>query len=184
MREEKSKLVSVLRFEIKRAYKNVCFRHPVTEQLMLETYICSVIRAFLFADDDDYNITAYRRFNPIPNREAEEKFLEAASKMFSRGMMLLIRFIMAFTNLPYFSGWQFGSELEVQVPTLISNNLTAAFFKYLDLTKSYDAGVNLLEKLREKDFDFSALLARCYLEMGEFFWLMAFFGAYDINEML
>ncbi|KAK9381438.1 Chs5p-Arf1p-binding proteins-domain-containing protein [Kockiozyma suomiensis] len=123
-------------------------KHPVTEQLMLETYICSVIRAFLFADDDDYNITAYRRFNPIPNREAEEKFLEAASKMFSRG-------------------WQFGSELEVQVPTLISNNLTAAFFKYLDLTKSYDAGVNLLEKLREKDFDFSALLARCYLEMDE-----------------
>ncbi|KAK7206581.1 Chs5p-Arf1p-binding proteins-domain-containing protein [Myxozyma melibiosi] len=123
-------------------------KHPVTEQLMQETYVCSIIRAFLFADDDDYNITAYRRFNPIPNREAEDKFLDAAAKMFSRG-------------------WQFGSELEVQVPTLISNNLTATFFKYLEVTKSYDKGVNLLEKLREKDSDFAALLARCYLDMDE-----------------
>ncbi|KAK9431227.1 Chs5p-Arf1p-binding proteins-domain-containing protein [Lipomyces doorenjongii] len=123
-------------------------KHKATDQIMLETYLCSVIRAILFADDEDYNITAYRRFNPLPNREAEEKFLDAAEKLFTKG-------------------WQLGSELEVQVPTLLSNNLTATFFKYIAITGRYNEGINLLEKLREKEPDFAALLARVLLDMDE-----------------
>ncbi|KAK9369166.1 Chs5p-Arf1p-binding proteins-domain-containing protein [Lipomyces kononenkoae] len=123
-------------------------KHKATNQIMLETYLCSVVRALLFADDEDYNITAYRRFNPLPNREAEEKFLDAAEKLFTRG-------------------WQLGSESEVQVPTLLSNNLTATFFKYLDITGRYNEGVNLLEKLRAKEPDFAPLLARVLLDMDE-----------------
>ncbi|KAK9449047.1 Chs5p-Arf1p-binding proteins-domain-containing protein [Limtongia smithiae] len=123
-------------------------KHQATDQLILETYVCSVIRAMLYADDDDYNITAYRRFNPLPNREAEEKFFEAAEKMFPRG-------------------WLFGAEADVQVPTLLSNNLTATFFKYLELTGRYSQGVNLLEKLRAKEPEFAALLGRVFLDMDE-----------------
>ncbi|KAK9460158.1 Chs5p-Arf1p-binding proteins-domain-containing protein [Lipomyces oligophaga] len=123
-------------------------KHPLTDQLMLETYVCSVIRALIYADNDDYNITAYRRFNPISSPEEEERFLDAASKMFSRG-------------------WQFGSDVDVQVPTLLSNNLTTVFFKYLELTGRYTQGVNLLEKLRANEPDFDALLARAYLDMDE-----------------
>ncbi|KAK9477073.1 Chs5p-Arf1p-binding proteins-domain-containing protein [Lipomyces japonicus] len=123
-------------------------KRQATEEIMLETYVCAVLRALLFADDDDYNITAYRRFNPIPNREAEEKFLDAIGKLFTRG-------------------WQLGSESEVQVPTLLSNNLTSAFFQYLHITDRFNEGVNLLEKLREKEPEFSALLARIYLDMDE-----------------
>ncbi|KAK9458161.1 Chs5p-Arf1p-binding proteins-domain-containing protein [Dipodascopsis uninucleata] len=123
-------------------------KRPLTDQLILETYVCAVLRAYLFADDEDYNITAYRRFNPIPNAEAEEKFLDAISKVFVRG-------------------WQLGSDPEVQVPTLLNNNLTTAFLKYLEVTGRYTEGVNLLEKLRTKTPEFSALLARVLLDMDE-----------------
>ncbi|KAK9466141.1 Chs5p-Arf1p-binding proteins-domain-containing protein [Lipomyces arxii] len=123
-------------------------KHKANEQIMLETYVCSVIRGILFADDEDYNITAYRRFNPIATREAEEKFVDAFSKLVTKG-------------------WQLGSQLEVQVPTLLSNNLITTFFKYLDMTGRYTEGVNLLEKLRSKEPDFAALLARVFLDMDE-----------------
>ena len=46
----------------------------------------SVIRSILYADDESYRITGYRRLNPIPNREAERRFLDAAEKLFHLGI--------------------------------------------------------------------------------------------------
>ncbi|KAK9471136.1 Chs5p-Arf1p-binding proteins-domain-containing protein [Dipodascopsis tothii] len=123
-------------------------KRGTTDELWLETYVCAVVRALLFAEDDDYSITAYRKFNPIATVEAEERFLSALEKLLTRG-------------------WQLGSDPEVQVPTLVSNNLTTALFKFLKLTGRYTEGLNLLEKLREKDADLAPLVARCLLEMDE-----------------
>ncbi|KAI7117452.1 chaps-domain-containing protein, partial [Hortaea werneckii] len=70
-----------------------------TEEHWLETYLCSVLRAYSYADngsgDTIKRIIGVRRFNPITSTEQEHKFLEAAEKLF-------------------FSGWQLGSDPEIQ----------------------------------------------------------------------
>jgi hypothetical protein len=44
-----------------------------------------MIRAILYADDESYRITGYRRLSPITNIPAERRFLEAATRLFSSG---------------------------------------------------------------------------------------------------
>jgi Chs5-Arf1p-binding protein BUD7/BCH1 len=46
-----------------------------------------MIRSILYADDESYRITGYRRLNPIPNTEAERRFLDATEKLFHLGKM-------------------------------------------------------------------------------------------------
>jgi hypothetical protein len=66
-------------------------RQEATETLWLETYVSSMIRSLLYADDESYRITGYRRLNPIPNKEAERRFLDAAGRLFSQGTPRLRR---------------------------------------------------------------------------------------------
>ena len=65
-------------------------RRPSTEALWLETYLCAVLRAYSYADngsgDTIKKIAGVRRFNPITSTEAEHKFLDAAERLFFRGM--------------------------------------------------------------------------------------------------
>jgi len=60
-----------------------------SEEHWLETYLCSVLRAYSYADtgagDSIKKIVGVRRFNPITNTEAEHKFLDAAEKLFFSG---------------------------------------------------------------------------------------------------
>ena len=60
-----------------------------SEMLWLETYLCSVLRAYSYADEGNgeavKRIVGCRRFNPITNTEAEHKFLDAAEKLFFSG---------------------------------------------------------------------------------------------------
>jgi hypothetical protein len=44
-----------------------------------------MIRAILYADDESYRITGYRRLNPVPNKAAERRFLDAAERLFPQG---------------------------------------------------------------------------------------------------
>ena len=60
-------------------------RQDATDELWTETYLSSVIRSILYADDESYRITGYRRMNPIPNKAAERRFLDAAERLFSSG---------------------------------------------------------------------------------------------------
>ena len=46
-----------------------------------------MIRSILYADDESYRITGYRRLNPIPNQEAERRFLDAAERLFPQGAL-------------------------------------------------------------------------------------------------
>jgi len=61
-----------------------------TEEHWLETYLCSVLRAYSYADDGSGDtikrIIGVRRFNPVTSTEQEQKFMDAAEKLFFSGM--------------------------------------------------------------------------------------------------
>ncbi|KAG0638358.1 Chs5p-Arf1p-binding proteins-domain-containing protein [Tuber brumale] len=123
-------------------------KRMASELLWLETYLCGVLRAFNYADDQQNRIVGCRRFNPITNTEAEHKFLDAAERLFSRG-------------------WQLGSDPEIQVPSMVSNYLTSGLLTYIHTTGRFASGVNLFEKLRSKEPEVASLLARVLIDADE-----------------
>lgn len=127
-------------------------KRVATDELWLETYLCSVLRAYSYADDGSGDtikkIVGVRRFNPITSTESEHKFLDAAERLF-------------------FNGWQLGSDPEIQVPNLVSNHLTTGLLDYIHTTGRYTSGINLFEKLRTRDAEISSLLARVYIAADE-----------------
>lgn len=69
-------------------------KRKATDDLWLETYLCSVLRAYSYADDGSgetiRKIMGVRRFNPVTNTETEHRFLNAAEQLFFRGMKGLV----------------------------------------------------------------------------------------------
>jgi hypothetical protein len=65
-------------------------KRKASEELWLETHLCTVLRAYSYADDGSgeavRKILGMRRFNPVTNTEAEHRFLNAAEKLFFNGM--------------------------------------------------------------------------------------------------
>ena len=65
-------------------------KRVASEGLWLETFLCSVLRAYAYADDGTGDsikkIIGVRRFDPITSTEVEHKFLEAAERLFFKGM--------------------------------------------------------------------------------------------------
>ncbi|KAL2267193.1 hypothetical protein VTJ83DRAFT_4470 [Remersonia thermophila] len=120
-------------------------KRQATDELWLETYLCSVLRAYSYADDGTGDtirrIVGVRRFNPVTNTETEHRFLSAAEHLF-------------------FRGWQLGSDSVVQVPNLVSNHLTAGLLKYFHTTGRYASGINLFTKLRQQNVEVASLLAK------------------------
>ncbi|KAK5996738.1 hypothetical protein PT974_02078 [Cladobotryum mycophilum] len=120
-------------------------KRKASDELWLETYLCSVLRAYSYADDGSGDtirkIVGVRRFNPVTNTETEHRFLHAAEQLF-------------------FRGWQLGSDSVVQVPTNVSNHLTMGLLKYLETTGRYTSGINLFEKLRTQSIEVASLLAK------------------------
>lgn len=64
-------------------------KRKATDELWLETYLCSVLRAYSYADDGSgetiRKIMGVRRFNPVTSTETEHRFLSAAEQLFFRG---------------------------------------------------------------------------------------------------
>ncbi|KAI2626261.1 chaps-domain-containing protein [Xylaria nigripes] len=120
-------------------------KHKATDDLWLETYLCSVLRAYSYADDGSGDtirkIMGVRRFNPVTNTETEHRFLSAAETLF-------------------FRGWQLGSDSVVQVPNTVSNHLTSGLLKYFHTTGRFTSAINLFEKLRSHNVEVSSLLAK------------------------
>ncbi|KAK6858411.1 hypothetical protein PG995_006110 [Apiospora arundinis] len=120
-------------------------KRPATDDLWLETYLCSVLRAYSYADDGSGDtirkIMGVRRFNPVMNTETEHRFLSAAEHLF-------------------FRGWQLGSDSVVQVPNNVSNHLTSGLLKYFHTTGRFASAINLFEKLRSQNVEVSSLLAK------------------------
>jgi tetratricopeptide (TPR) repeat protein len=123
-------------------------KRKATEALWLETYLCSVLRAFSYAEEGAMRIVGCRKFNPITSTEMEHKFLDAAERLF-------------------FKGWQLGSDPEIQVPNVVSNHLTTGLLAYIHTTGRFASGVNLFEKLRSKEPEVASLLARVLLDSDE-----------------
>ncbi|EEY15330.1 bud site selection protein [Verticillium alfalfae VaMs.102] len=109
-------------------------KRKATDELWLETYLCSVLRAYSYADDGSgetiRKIMGVRRFNPVTNTETEHRFLNAAEQLFFR------------------------------VPNSVSNHLTTGLLKYFQTTGRYASGINLFEKLRTQNVEVSSLLAK------------------------
>lgn len=67
-------------------------KRKATDELWLETYLCSVLRAYSYADDGSGDtirkVMGVRRFNPVTNTETEQRFLSAAEQLFFRGKLL------------------------------------------------------------------------------------------------
>ncbi|PKS06693.1 hypothetical protein jhhlp_006767, partial [Lomentospora prolificans] len=118
---------------------------PATEELWLETYLCSMLRAYSYADDGSgetiRKIMGVRRFNPVTNTESEHRFLNAAEQLF-------------------FKGWQLGSDSIVQVPSNVANHLTTGLLRYFETTGRYASGINLFEKLKTQNIEVASLLAK------------------------
>ncbi|KAI9716053.1 MAG: hypothetical protein M1828_000464, partial [Chrysothrix sp. TS-e1954] len=123
-----------------------------SDALWLETYLCSVLRAYSYADEGNGDavkkIIGCRRFNPITSTESEHRFMDAAERLF-------------------FQGWSLGSDPEIQVPNLVSNHLTTGLLKYISTTGRYTSGINLFEKLRVRDPEISSLLAQVFFAADE-----------------
>lgn len=66
-------------------------KRKASDELWLETYLCSVLRAYSYADDGSGDtirrIMGVRRFNPVTNTETEHRFLNAAEQLFFRGKL-------------------------------------------------------------------------------------------------
>ncbi|KAJ8112119.1 hypothetical protein ONZ43_g5469 [Nemania bipapillata] len=120
-------------------------KRKASDELWLETYLCSVLRAYSYADDGSGDtirkIMGVRRFNPVTNTETEHRFLSAAESLF-------------------FRGWQLGSDSVVQVPNNVSNHLTSGLLKYFYTTGRFTSAINLFEKLRTQNVEVSSLLAK------------------------
>jgi Chs5-Arf1p-binding protein BUD7/BCH1 len=116
-----------------------------TEDMWTETYLCSVLRAYSYADDGSGDtirkIMGVRRFNPVTNTESEHRFLNAAEQLF-------------------FQGYNLGSDSTVQVPNHVSNHLVSGLLKYFSTTGRYASGINLFQKLRSQNVEVASLLAK------------------------
>jgi hypothetical protein len=145
-------------------------KRVATEALWLETFLCAVLRAYLYADDGSGDaikkIVGVRRFNPVTNTEMEHKFLDAAEKLFflgTSGCNLCLRLVCSNITI----GRQLSSDPETQVPNTVSNHLTSGILKYIYTTGRYTSGINLFEKLRTRDVEVSSLLARVQIMADE-----------------
>jgi hypothetical protein len=62
--------------------------------------------------------------------------------------------------------WQAGSDLEIQVVTVVSNHLTNRIMKYCGDSFHYQQAANLFEKVYVHELEVAALLAKSYIGMS------------------
>ena len=143
-------------------------KRVASDSLWLETFLCAVLRAYSYADDGSGDtikkIIAVRRFDPVTTTEVEHRFLDAAERLFYKGIRIVCARLHQADSL---SGWQLGSDPEIQVPNLVSNHLTTGLLSYIHATGRYASGINLFEKLRSRDPEISSLLARVLIQGDE-----------------
>lgn len=65
------------------------------------------------------------------------------------------------------TGRQLSSDPVTQVPNTVANHLTSGLLKYIHTTGRYASGINLFEKLRERDVEVSSLLAKILVAADE-----------------
>lgn len=131
----------------------------------------ALLRAILYSDDPTYGLDAYRKLDPITTGEGEVKFLQAVEALFMKGpcgVFLFFIFILRWFTRIYdlTTGWQVGSDPEIQVATVVSNHLTAGVMKYFGASGRYQQAANLFEKMSVREPEVASLLARSYIGMS------------------
>ena len=80
-------------------------KRVASEGLWLETFLCAVLRAYSYADDGSGDsikkVIGVRRFDPITSTEVEHKFLDAAERLFFKGMSDHVDWTNAVLNCAY-----------------------------------------------------------------------------------
>lgn len=146
-------------------------RHEATPELWQETYMSAILRAIRYADDASYRLAGYRKLDPITTIEAEGRFLKGAEELFFQGECPLALYqcsaVQQGAGLTRATGWQLGSDPEVQVATNVTNHLTAAIIKYFTDSFRLERAANLFEKMAEREPEIAALLARSYIGMSQ-----------------
>ncbi|KAG6850075.1 hypothetical protein H0H93_001425 [Arthromyces matolae] len=137
--------------------------HEATLEIWQETYVSALLRSILYSDDPTYTLEAYRRLDPITTPEGEIRFLQAAEALFLKGIRNDFHLYNCFDPV---TGWQVGSDPEIQVATVVSNHLTAGILKYFGDSGRYQQSANLFEKLAAKESEVASLLAKSYIGMS------------------
>jgi hypothetical protein len=129
-----------------------------------ETYVSALLRAILYSDDPTYWLEAYRKLDPITSPDGDIRFLQAAEKLFMKGILTYV--LGSESALTLCSGWQVGSDPEIQVATVVSNHLTAGIMKYFGDSGRFQQPANLFEKLSAREPEIASLLAKSYIGMS------------------
>lgn len=61
-------------------------RHEASAEIWQETYVSALLRAILYSDDPTYWLEAYRKLDPITTPDGDIRFLQAAEKLFLKGI--------------------------------------------------------------------------------------------------
>jgi hypothetical protein len=65
------------------------------------------------------------------------------------------------------TGWQLGSDPEIQVASPVSNHLTSGILKYFGAAGRYAPAVNFFERMYVREPEVASLLATSYIGMSE-----------------
>ncbi|KAL6365518.1 hypothetical protein LRP88_01513 [Fusarium phalaenopsidis] len=127
-------------------------KRKASEDLWLETYLCSVLRAYSYADDGSGDtirkIMGVRRFNPVTNTETEHRFLHAAEQLFFRGLLKYLE-----TTGRYASGINLFEKLRTQ-----SVEVSSLLAKVMFMGHEEVSGVRTLhQSLQETPMDYVML---------------------------
>lgn len=113
------------------------------------------------------SLTHIENWIPSHLQKAKSVSCKQQKPCFQKVVLIVIPCGLLFeSNVP--SGWQVGSDPEIQVATLVSNHLTAGIMKYFGDSGRYQQAANLFEKLAVKEPEVSSLLAKSYIGMSEF----------------
>lgn len=119
-----------------------------TERIWLETFVSATIRALLGSkdlEDDVSPVVECCNLNPFPTVALARQFLDACETLF-------------------FEGPKLGLDVDVQIPTLVSNYLADAFLSTVELTNQHEYGLAILRRIQEKDQAAAALVSRLLLQ--------------------
>ncbi|KAL6451273.1 BCH1 Protein BCH1 [Candida maltosa Xu316] len=123
------------------------------EKLWIETFLTSIVRAVLESEDgDDVNkaggLVEVRKINPFNNGITSKE--------------LLNNFLTGF-ELLFFQGGKLGCNIDIPQPTVINNYLVDGFIKVIQLTQSYDRGIEILQRLSKVEPGVVSLIAKLQL---------------------
>ncbi|CAK9441716.1 uncharacterized protein LODBEIA_P55840 [Lodderomyces beijingensis] len=123
------------------------------DRFWTETFVTAIVRSVLESEDgDDVNkvggVVEVRKANPFNNGVASKELLNS--------------FFIGFEEL-FFQGTKLGCNVDIPQPTLINNYLVDGFIKVLQLTQSYDRGLQVLNRLYEQEPSVISIIAKIQL---------------------